>query len=230
MQGPFSCRRGRGQYPGHRLADPTSSAGARAFLMFLRNAARQSPWTGEGGGRSQGLWLSLRSLGVLRKSRSAAELCEEVVSTYIQNWQLFVYLGASRYTYRIGNCLSTLEPLWGPIQLVCSPPPPPGNCLSTWESLWGQIWLVCSPPPPPPPPPTAAEPANKATYRNSPDYNARRRGLIWAFSARIWHIYHMPRPHNIHGNPGYVGVFFISTFSERLRNNKHYCCQGRRQS
>ena len=37
------------------------------------------------------------------------------VSTYIQNWQLFVYMGASRRTYRIGNCLCTWEPFWGPI-------------------------------------------------------------------------------------------------------------------
>ena len=73
----------------------------------------------------------------LRKSRSAAEPCEEVVSTYIQNCQLFVYsevvsstyrIGnclctakSSRLTYRVANCLCTREPFWGPKKKVYSP-------------------------------------------------------------------------------------------------------------
>ena len=48
--------------------------------------------------RPQGHWLSLCSLGAAAfgtqkepKRGRTPELCEEVVSTYIQNWQLFMY-------------------------------------------------------------------------------------------------------------------------------------------
>ena len=106
---------GGGRPQKRRLADPTSSAGARAVLMVLRNAVPSEPWAGEGGGRPQGLWLSLCSLGAAALGPQEEPKCgrtpEEVVSTYIQNCHLFVYVGASHRTYRIGNWLCTWEHL-----------------------------------------------------------------------------------------------------------------------
>ena len=69
-----------------------------------------------------------KKCAIVWKSRSAAELCEEVVSTYIQNCQLFVYSEVVS-TY-IQNCLSTREPYgytYHSQKLLYSPPSSPPN-------------------------------------------------------------------------------------------------------
>ena len=92
-------RRGWGPFPG-------AQDGLLYQLHWCSGSSQAAvpsePLDPRGGGHSQGHWLSLCSLGGLRKSRSAAELCEEVVSMYIQNCQLFVY-GEVISTY-IQNC------------------------------------------------------------------------------------------------------------------------------
>ena len=52
------------------------------------------------------------------------ELCKEVVSTYIENCQLFVYVGAYRRTYRIASCLCRWEPPRPHLATLITPPPP----------------------------------------------------------------------------------------------------------
>ena len=62
-----------GRAPGRRDGGPSPGAQAGrpyqlrwcsgSFRVFFETPSRQSPWAGEGGGRPQGHWLSLCSLG-----------------------------------------------------------------------------------------------------------------------------------------------------------------------
>ena len=95
--------------------------------MFKRRAKRvgnamPQGRRGRGRGPSPGaLALTILTWG-LRKSRSAAELREEVVSTYIQNCQLFVYSEVVS-TY-IQNCQLFMY-VGALLPPPPTPPPPP---------------------------------------------------------------------------------------------------------
>ena len=124
--------------PGRRGRGPSSGAQAsRPYQLRWCSGGSQAAVPSEPLGRRgrgpspRALALTMLTLGPrrsgLRKRARTPEFCEdvvstyiqncqlfvysEVVSTYIQNCQLFVYVGASRRTYRIVNCLCTWERL-----------------------------------------------------------------------------------------------------------------------
>ena len=89
-----------GRPQGRRLADPTSSAGARAVLMFLRNAVPSLALGRRGWGRPQG--LSPCSLGGCRARTSGrSEARPHAQGSRLDvHTESFGYVGASRRTYR----------------------------------------------------------------------------------------------------------------------------------
>ena len=85
------------------------SPGALAITML----------TGGRGARASGRAEARPHARALRGSRLDVHtelpmfVYSEIVSTYIQNWQLLVYKKSSRGTY-IDNCLCMWEPFWDP--------------------------------------------------------------------------------------------------------------------
>ena len=100
------------------------------FSWFFETLSRQSPGPARVGAVPGALALTMLTWGRGARASGRAEVRPHArgspldvhtelpivcvrgsVSTYIQNWQLVVYVGASRRTYRIGNCLCTWERL-----------------------------------------------------------------------------------------------------------------------
>ena len=84
-------RRGRGRPQGHRLAYSTSSAGARAVLMFRRNTVPSEPRVGGGGAEA-------RPSSARKSSRRTYRIANCLCTAK-----------SSRRTYRIANCLCTAK-------------------------------------------------------------------------------------------------------------------------